>query len=188
MSVAAIQLRSIMPDLSEDLAAKYQQPLNDAMVAFGIDQSMGRQAMFLANVAHESQELRRTREIWGPTPAQLGYEGRADLGNTQKGDGFRFRGRGLFQITGRANTRDCSLALYGDERLLDTPELLEEPDGAAHSAGWFWQAHGLSLLADAGRFEAVVRVINGGTNGMDERLHFYARARTAFGLASALTA
>lgn len=189
--ISTIQLRTIMPGLTEDAAAAWISPINGAIVAFGVDQTIQRQAMFFAQVAHESLQLHALREIWGPTPEQLSYEPgtkkAADLGNTEKGDGFRFRGRGLIQVTGRGNYEACSIAVYGDARLLDEPELLEEPYGASQSAAWFWQAHGLNILADAGRFEAVTRVINGGTNGMNERLIFYARARTAFGMQGALT-
>jgi putative chitinase len=178
--ISTTQLRAIMPSLSEDKAALWISPLNDAMTAFGIDQNAARTAMFLGQVAEESGELKYTREL----ASGAAYELRKDLGNTEPGDGYKYRGRGLLQITGRKNYSDCSLALYGDDRLIEEPELLEQPVGAAQSAGWFWQAHGLSLLADAGRFEAVTRVINGGTNGMDVRLAYYGRARTALAMAA----
>ena len=91
------------------------------------------------------------------------YEGRRDLGNTEPGDGVRFRGRGLIQITGRTNYRACSLGLYGDERLLQQPEILEGTVDACRSAGWFWQTMNLNKLADIGAFRPITRAINGGS-------------------------
>lgn len=126
-----------------------------------------RVAMFLAQVGHESGGLRYLREIWGPTKAQAGYEGRRDLGNTEPGDGFRFRGRGLIQITGRANYAAAGRALGVD--LLAEPEMLEQPGLAARSAAWWWAAHGLNELADTGDVRACTRRINGGLNGIDDR-------------------
>jgi len=169
----ADDLRSIMP-LARKLADLFATPLTSAMAEFGIDTPQ-RQASFIAQIAHESGQLRFTREMWGPTPAQRGYEGRVDLGNTYPGDGFRYRGRGLIQITGRANYRTCGAMLGFD--LLSFPELLEGPTLAARSAAWFWRKHGLNALADAGEQVEICRRINGGKNGLQERLNFYAEAR-----------
>ena len=93
------------------------------------------------------------------------------------GDGQRYRGRGLIQITGRNNYLRCSLALFGDERLLRTPELLELPQWAAESAAWFWWVRELNALADRNEFEAITRKINGGLNGLADRLQLWERAR-----------
>ncbi|MBK8772269.1 MAG: glycoside hydrolase family 19 protein [Rhizobiales bacterium] len=136
-----------------------------------------RQAAFIAQIAHESGLFRWSKEIWGPTPAQERYEGRADLGNDQPGDGKRFLGRGLIQITGRANYRDCAAAIGVD--LLNHPELLEQPGLAARSAGWFWHSHGCNALADTGDFEALTRRINGGINGLSDRIALHKRATAA---------
>lgn len=131
------------------------------------------QRMFLSQVAHESGRFKYMREIWGPTPAQHKYEGRKDLGNNHVGDGFKYRGRGLVQITGRANYSTCGTALKLD--LINHPELLEEPTNAVRSAAWYWTTHGCSQLAERGDFNGVTRRINGGTNGLEDRLKLYSK-------------
>lgn len=170
------QLQAIMP-ASRIRAAIYLVPLDDAMTEFSID-TPARQAMFLAQVCHESGSLRYVREL----ATGDAYEGRLDLGNTQPGDGVRFRGRGLIQITGRANYVDCSRALFGDDRLITYPHLLESAGAAARSAAWFWKARNLNTPADAGDFRAVTRRINGGYNGWDDRVAAWERARLALGV------
>jgi putative chitinase len=171
VSLTLLQLQKIMPYAGKR-AGTYIEPLNLAMWEFGIDTPM-RQAAFLAQIAHESGSLKYVREI----ASGEAYEGRRDLGNTEPGDGVRFRGRGLIQITGRTNYRACSLGLFGDERLLDQPELLEETVSACRSAGWFWQTMNLNALADIGAFRPITRAINGGYNGYDDRLAYYERAK-----------
>lgn len=99
-----------------------------------------------------------------------GEFGRRQLGNTQPGDGSRFIGRGLKQLTGRDNYRRFSLAWLGDESLLSTPDRVAEPDGAVASAVWFWMAKGLNEDADRGSVEAVTKRVNGGLNGLAERI------------------
>ena len=148
---------------------KWLPHLSEAMYVFEIN-TLSRQTCFLAQVGHESGRLVHVREIWNPIQCawQARYEGRASLGNTQPGDGARFKGRGLIQITGRYNYKACGKALGID--LEQEPDLLERPDYAALSAAWFWREHGCNELADAGKFFAITRVINGGTNGIDDRL------------------
>jgi putative chitinase len=161
-AVTLVQLLAIMP-LACSRAAAFLAPLNAAMLEFGIT-TPARQASFLSQVGHESGQLRYVREL----ASGQAYEGRGDLGNTQRGDGVRFRGRGLLQVTGRTNYAACGKALGLD--LLAQPELLEQTVNACRSAGWFWQTKGLNALADAGDQERVTRRINGGTNGLAERL------------------
>lgn len=156
--------------LARTRAAAFLAPLNAAMLEFGIT-TPARQASFLSQVGHESGQLRYVREL----ASGQAYEGRADLGNTQRGDGVRFRGRGLLQVTGRANYAACGKALGLD--LLAKPELLEQAANACRSAGWFWQTRGLNFLADAGDQERVTRRINGGTNGLADRLALFAVAK-----------
>ena len=169
------QLRRIMP-LAGKRAPLYAVPLSDAMAEYGID-TPARQAGFLAQIAHESGSLVYVEEI----ASGAAYEGRADLGNTEPGDGERYKGRGLMQITGRANYRACSLALFGDLRLIDNPWMLEAIVPACRSAAWYWSARGLDALADAGDLRAMTRRINGGINGLAERAAFYARAKKVLG-------
>jgi len=172
------QLSKIYINAKLDTIEKFIEPLNGTFDKFEIS-SILRRAAFLAQIGHESGELRYVKEIWGPTSAQLGYEGRLDLGNTEKGDGKRFMGRGLIQITGRANYDRCGKAL--DLDLLDEPELLEQPEYAAISAGWFWKMRGCNVPADMGDMVRVTKLINGGQNGLDQRLELYSRAIAVLG-------
>lgn len=169
-------LRQIMPLAAARLDA-FVVPLNDAMEIFNIDTPF-RQAAFLAQVAHESAELRYMEEI----ASGAAYEGRVDLGNLQPGDGRKFKGRGPIQITGCANYRACSLALFGDERLLDTPELLATPRDGCMASGWFWKANGLNMYADMGDFKRITRIINGGFNGLADREMYHQRAKEVLGV------
>jgi putative chitinase len=157
-----------------DRAIEFLPHIESAMDEFAIN-TPKRQAAFLAQIGHESGGLHWCTEIWGPTIAQTHYEGRADLGNVEEGDGYRFKGRGLIQTTGRANYQATGDALGVD--LIAEPMRLAEPELAARSAAWFWQAHGLNELADVDDFMRITRRINGGTNGMDDRLALYAVAK-----------
>ncbi|MFU5037089.1 glycoside hydrolase family 19 protein [Pseudomonas aeruginosa] len=103
------------------------------------------------------------------------YASRNGNGDEASGDGWRYRGRGLLQITGRANYRAAAGGL--DQPLEVEPELLEQPEWAALSAAWWWAAHDLNELADRGEFAAITRLINGGTNGQAERLELWERAK-----------
>jgi len=167
------QLIACMP-YSGERAPIYLECLNTAMSEFSID-SLLRKSMFLAQVAHESGSLRYTKEL----ASGADYEGRLDLGNTHVGDGKRFPGRGLLQVTGRTNTTKCLAAL---NRKLDDLDYLETPMGASRSAGWFWYSNGLNMPADQGLFWTVSKKINGGTNGLDDRIGHYIRCRKALGL------
>ena len=165
--------------LSTALAARWWPHVEPMLFEFGILRPQ-RVAAWIAQTGHESLGFTCTREIWGPTPAQRGYEGRIDLGNTEPGDGKRFMGRGLIQITGRGNYRACGAALGYD--LVNAPVALESDSLAARSAGWFWQWKGLNAMADAGEFERMTRRINGGINGLVDRQQRLARARVALGI------
>ena len=172
MSITQQQLLQILPNAGS-VAGVFVPVLNAAMVHYQII-GPKRVAAFIAQIGHESGQLKYVKEIWGPTAAQVKYEGRKDLGNTVAGDGSKYRGRGLIQITGRANYLACGEALALD--LLKQPELLEKPQHACMSAAWFWATKGLSTLADAGQIDTITRRINGGQNGAADRQALYARA------------
>lgn len=162
-------------------AEKWRPHLQAAMDEFGIT-TLERAAHFLAQLAHESGRFAFVRELWGPTRAQLRYEGRKDLGNVEPGDGFRFRGRGLIQITGRHNYFTVGRALGLD--LESQPELLEQPAVAARASAWWWAENGLNELADKGNVDHVSDRINrgritaavGDSNGYAERKQLTDRA------------
>ena len=172
MPITTQQLLQILPNAGQS-AGDFVSALNTAMNHYQIIGSK-RVAAFIAQIGHESGQLKYVKEIWGPTKAQAKYEGRADLGNTVKGDGTRYRGRGLIQITGRANYVACGEALGLD--LINHPELLEKPQHACMSAAWFWASRGLNTLADAGSFSKITSRINGGQNGSADRQVLYAKA------------
>ena len=172
MSITQQQLLQILPNAGP-VAGVFVPVLNAAMGHYQIVGTK-RVAAFIAQIGHESGQLKYVKEIWGPTAAQAKYEGRKDLGNTVAGDGSKYRGRGLIQITGRANYMACGEALNLD--LIKQPELLEKPQHACMSAAWFWATKGLSTLADAGQFDKITQRINGGQNGAADRQALYARA------------
>ena len=186
MSITEQQLQRIMPNARRQ-AGVFVSALNAAMANRQID-TPKRQAAFLAQVGHESGQLQYVRELGGEQYLSKYDTGTlaARLGNTPEadGDGQRYRGRGLIQITGRNNYLRCSLALFGDERLLRTPELLELPQWAAESAAWFWWVNGLNLLADKEQFNTITRRINGGLNGLEDRLQLWGRARAVLCVSS----
>lgn len=132
-------------------------------------------AHFIAQAAHESGNFRWMEEIWGPTAAQRKYEGRADLGNRYPGDGYRYKGRGCFQLTGRANYRTIGDRL-GLE-LEENPELAAEPGISILIACDYWRSRNINRLADADDITRVTKAINGGTNGIEDRMKKLARAK-----------
>ncbi|MBQ1481351.1 MAG: glycoside hydrolase family 19 protein [Sphingomonas sp.] len=134
-----------------------------------------RLAHFLAQAGHETMSFARMTEIWGPTPAQRRYGGREDLGNVRPGDGFRFRGRGVLQITGRDNYRRFG-ALVGVD-IESQPERAAEPAVAMALACAYWTSRRINAAADRDDVEAVTRLINGGLNGIDDRRARLARAK-----------
>lgn len=173
--VSADQLRRIMPAATEENVQKYLEPLNQAMAQHDIN-TPARQQAFLAQVAHESAQLNYSEEI----ASGRAYEGRRDLGNTQPGDGVRFKGRGLIQLTGRANYAEMS-ERFGRDLVGNPEQVANDPMLSARVAAHFFQSRGLNELADSRDFLAVTRRINGGTNGLRDRQEFYATAREVIG-------
>lgn len=182
-------------------AAQWLPAITSAMQRWGIDTPV-RQAAFLAQIGVESGGLSRLEEglsysaerlcaVWparfpsveiskpyARNPEALAnkvYGGR--MGNAAPGDGFKYRGRGLKQLTGRANYAAYAAASGVDA--VARPELLLTPETAADSAGWFWHANGCGALADKRDWKGLSRRINGGDNGLAERLALTAKALKA---------
>jgi putative chitinase len=172
------QLLAIYP-YAKTRAARYLDWLNATMREFDIN-TVPRQAAFLSQVGHESGQLLYVEELasgaaydTGPLAVKLGNTPEAD------GDGQRWKGHGLIQITGLTNHTAC--AAYFRIPLDTIAAWLKSPEGACRSAGWFWKTHGLNQLADAGDQVAVSRRVNGGTNGLTDRLALF---KTAFDVLS----
>lgn len=152
-----------------DIIAKSAEILPSLLDRFSIN-TAERIEQFIAQVAHECDGFCTTREY----ATGAAYESRSDLGNVVRGDGTRFRGRGLMQLTGRANYR----AFTAWMRKLDpacpdfevSPELVEQFPWAAWVAVYFWTVNGLNALADRGDLVGITRKINGGKNGLDDRI------------------
>lgn len=190
--------------ISAELASRWFQPVDAAMSEFGIT-APADQAMFIAQVGHESGGFTAVVENLNYTPSALvatfgkritqqqadalgrttDHPARQDaianlvysnrLGNKAAGDGWKYRGRGLIQITGLDNYRTCGAALKLD--LVTSPEQLEQELQAARSAAWFYTSRGcMAYGADINR---VTRIINGGLNGLDDRKARYNKARAA---------
>ncbi|CAK0771379.1 putative chitinase [Gammaproteobacteria bacterium] len=200
------QLFDIMPRANTEV---WLPVLNNVMSKFGIN-TPSRESAFLAQIAHESFELNRLVEnlsytaervsiVWPkrfPTiesatpyarnPEKLAnrvYSNRLGNGDVESGDGWLYRGRGIFQLTGRGNYRAASKALGFDFEL--NPKLVEYPEYAGLTAGWYWQSNGLNELADDGNnenddsdFTKISIKINGGFIGLESRRSYYRRARS----------
>jgi putative chitinase len=173
------QLYRSMRGLDKARAKQYLDPLNAALAEFEINTPL-RVAHFLGQLAHESLDLKYWTELWGPTKQQLRYEGRMDLGNVVAGDGKRFMGRGPIQTTGRANYTRVAKALQID--CVNHPELLSTPEHGFRAAALFWQDNNCNKYADADDIPGLTRVINGGQNGLADRIIRTAKAKQALGL------
>lgn len=196
------QLVKIFPKINKATLDEIWEPLNAAMKEFNIDSPL-RKAMFLAQCAHESGTFSRVTEnlnyraetlvkvfpkyyktlneavAHARKPeliANTVYGNRMGNGNAASGDGYRYRGRGLIQLTGKNNYTECSKGLNID--LIKTPEYLETAVGASRSAAWFWSHNGLNKFADAGDIVGATKRINGGTIGLDERIELYKIAKS----------
>ncbi|CAA7618992.1 Chinitase domain protein [Magnetospirillum sp. LM-5] len=195
-------LRAALPAARPTDIARFATPLTEACAEWSIDTPL-RLAAFLAQIAHESGQLRALVEnlnysaealllvfprhfdasqatAYARQPERIGskvYANRMGNGYETSGDGWRYRGRGLIQVTGKANYAACGTALGLD--LIAQPELLEQPAPAARSAGWFWHSNRLNGPADARDIETITRRINGGLTGLDDRKAHYARACAA---------
>lgn len=179
MQVTTSTLAAIAGASANSNMASVIEGLKLAGVGAGLERPH-RLAMYLGQLAHESAGFRYDREIWGPTSAQKRYDGRRDLGNTQPGDGYKFRGRGPIQITGRYNTtafRDWSRKI--DAKAPDfvaNPDLINTDPWEGLGPIWYWDSRSLNRHADAGDYLTVTKRINGGTNGLADRQARYTRA------------
>ncbi|MEN6375343.1 MAG: glycoside hydrolase family 19 protein [Smithella sp.] len=175
------QLQKIFTQTPASIIARFVEPLNTVMEHYEINTVL-RQAAFIAQIGHESGGLRYKEEIASGEAYDTGKKASA-LGNTPEadGDGQKFKGRGLIQITGKTNY--LAFAKAFSFTLDEAIAYLKTDLGAAMSAGWFWKKHGLNDLADQEKFETITRRINGGLNGYEERKILYARAKQELGKA-----
>jgi putative chitinase len=200
MILTAEQLKAIVPNIRQDDLDKYMPYLLKELPTYHID-TPSRIGGFVAQVAHESGSFRAVREMISDVDAEKQYGiGKAvakQLGNVTIGDGGKFKGRGLIQVTGRGNYTWCSESLFKDNRLLINPTLLEQPQFAVESACWFWTTvKPLNAIADHpedwshiwdhngktySKIEWMTLLVNGGQNGLAERVSFYNRARHVLG-------
>lgn len=193
-------LNSMFPATEDEILNNYVDPLNSVCENFAINTDL-RIAGFISQVGHESGGLRLTKENlnysaerlrvvfpkYFPTDALAAayarqpekianrvYASRIGNGPEGSGDGWRFRGRGLMQLTGRANYTQFANAV--SMSLDDVPEYLETFDGAAMVAGWFWSTRDLNRFADRADVVGMTRTINGGTHGLEDRRNLYNKA------------
>jgi putative chitinase len=180
--------------------AKWLQPLEDTFAKYDIN-TPERQAAFIGQCAHESGNFKTLEEnlnykpealmrVWpsrfpdlaiamkyAHNPEMIAnkvYGGRMGNGPEETGDGWKYHGRGLIQLTGKENYANCGSGIGVD--LLSNPNLLNTPEYAALSAGWFWGKRGLNLLADSGDIETMTKRINGGLIGLEDRKAKIAKA------------
>jgi len=166
------QLNLIYPNSTKQNRDKYLPYLNQYMEEYEINNAE-RIAAFLAQIGHESAQLKYSEEI----ASGSAYEGRKDLGNVFSGDGKKYKGRGLIQITGRTNYQKLTDALGVD--FINYPQLLKEPEYAVLSAFWYWKDRRLNLYSTLKEsdFKELTRRINGGYNGYSDRLNLWNRAK-----------
>lgn len=168
MAFTQFQLKQIAPTASN--ISLLLPLINSAMDKYSIDTKL-RQSHFIAQILHESGALRYTEEI----ASGEAYENRLDLGNRVKGDGKKFKGRGLIQLTGRANYAAYGKYLGVD---LESNPVLVATDYVADVAGWFWKKRNLNYYADFDDLKAVTKRINGGYNGLQDRQQYLNKAKS----------
>lgn len=178
------QLRTAMPKATLANCQRFLKPLNDAMAKYDINTPL-RAAHFLCQVAWESVQLRYVEEIASGSAYDTGKLAK-QLGNTPQkdGDGQRYKGRGLLQVTGRTNYKLYGVVIGKDmeDQKQKNWLLLCDPQYAADSAGWFWKSHFLNGRADRDEHTNITRIINGSTATAQKRLPYLRSAKIAFGL------
>lgn len=163
-------IKAIAPNSKEEIIGPLVGYLNMHMPKYEVNTYL-RVCHFLAQAAHEAASF-RTLEEYADGSA---YEGRKDLGNVNRGDGKRYKGRGIFQLTGRANYRAIGAKIKMD--LENNPELAESPEVSVLTALEYWKSRGLNTFADKDDVETITRRINGGLNGFDDRKNYLAKAK-----------
>lgn len=168
------QLKNICPYAQDENLNKYIPHLNMLMSKYDIN-TLPRIRHFIAQLAHESNQFNSVTEKYNGTPETYfkKYDNRKDLGNSFAGDGLKFKGRGLIQITGRYNYSCASLDIFKSDILIAKPEMVERPEIAVEVACWFWKTKFLNQLADKDEIKAITMKINGALNGFNERVNFY---------------
>jgi putative chitinase len=175
MMITEPQLKQIYPFSTSINRAKYLPYLNKYMPEYEIT-SLIRIWSYMAQIGHESGQLNYSEEI----ASGKAYEGRKDLGNTEPGDGIRFKGRGLIQLTGRSNYQSLSNAFGID--FVREPELLKTPELAVKSSLWFWKSKNLNAIADSGDFKLLTKRINGGYTHLADRIEIFERCKRFIGM------
>jgi putative chitinase len=205
MSITQEQMTAALPGVSAETIEKFYGPMCDAMEEFEINTNK-RIAAFLAQCAHESGNFRALHENlnykaeglmkifhkyfpdedtagdYAHNPEKIAnrvYANRMGNGDEDSGDGFRYCGRGLIQLTGKTNYESCGAELQVD--LDSNPQYLESPEGACRSAAWFWWSRDLNELADTGDIKAITKRVNGGFIGLEDRIAHYETALEALG-------
>jgi putative chitinase len=164
-------LKKIAPNSKEEIIGPLVGYLNMYMPKYEVNNYL-RVCHFIAQAAHEAASFRTLEEY----ASGAAYEGRKDLGNTQPGDGIRYKGRGIFQLTGRANYRTIGAKIGKD--LENNPKLAETPEISVLTALEYWKSRKLNPLADKDDVLAITKKINGGTNGFEDRKKYLAKAKT----------
>lgn len=170
MELTLQQLQNISQSKNTTKLKEILPGLNECFKMYEIN-TLLRICHFLAQVMHESGNFYYFEEI----ASGKAYEGRADLGNTQPGDGVKYKGRGIIQITGRANYTKLSEDLKVD--FVNQPELLSNMKWGVISAGWYWNKRKINAIADLDDVLKVTKKVNGGTNGLEDRKKYLARAK-----------
>jgi putative chitinase len=198
MQVTLELLRSICPKTKPEVLTRYVKPLNDTAEYYNLNDNPKRLAAFLAQIAHESggfnfvmenlnysakglvgtfkkyfptEEIAKQYERKPEKIANRVYANRMGNGDENSGDGYKYRGRGLIQLTGKFNYTKFSQSI--DLSLDETVKYLETPEGAVASAGWFWDNNKLNRFCDNDDFITLTKRINGGTIGLADRKHHY---------------
>ena len=207
MVITQQQIRRVIPDVSSSALDSYVASLNMWAVHFGINSPL-RMAMYLAQTLHETGNLRymeenmnysaerllqvfpkyfdaQTAQEYARKPQRIGsrvYANRMGNGDEASGDGWKYRGRGVIQITGRAMYQKFNDSEWCTEDVVSHPEKLSAFPLDQVSAMWFWTEHGLNEVADRGDVEKATRIINGGTNGIANRKYLYRKFCREFGI------